>query len=191
MAVSLNLSEYRNRHSLGDKIERALWNIMWLLLFRPSPNHSRIFNMWRIFILRCFGANIGRSCVIKNSCEIWLPKNLELGDWVALDEKVVCYNVDRISIGSQSTVSREAFICCAGHDIHSRTMELTFAPVSIGENCWIASRSAILPGVTIGDGVVVGACSVVTKNIAPWTVVGWNPAKFLKKREIGKEGNHV
>lgn len=189
--AELDLKNYKNRHSFKSKIARALWNVVWLFFFRPSPDHSKIFNMWRIFILRCFGAKIGHSCVIKSSCEIWFPKNLELGDWVALDEKVVCYDVDRISIGSQSTVSREAFICCAGHDIHSRTMELTFAPVSIGENCWIASRSAILPGVTIGDGVVVGACSVVTKNISPWTVVGGNPAKFLKMREFSKEGNHV
>lgn len=189
--VELDLKNYKNRHSLGSKIVRALWNVVWLFFFRPSPAHGKIFNMWRIFILRCFGANIGRSCVIKNSCEIWLPKNLELGDWVALDEKVVCYNVDKIYIGSQSTVSREAFICCAGHDIHSRTMELTFAPVSIGKNCWIASRSTILPGVTIGDGVVVGACSVVAKDIAPWTVVSGNPARFLKARDFGKEGDHV
>ena len=117
-----------------------------------------------------------------------MPKNLELGDWVALDVRVICYNVDKISIGSQSTISREAFICCAGHDIASQSMELTFAPVSIGNNCWIASRSTILQGVAIGDGAVVGACSVVTKDVAPWTVVCGNPARSLKKRELRKEG---
>jgi acetyltransferase-like isoleucine patch superfamily enzyme len=63
-------------------------------------------------------------------------------------------------------------------------MELTYAPITIGCDAWVASRAIVLPGVSIGDGVVVAAGSVVTKNIEAWTVVGGNPARLIKKREI-------
>jgi putative colanic acid biosynthesis acetyltransferase WcaF len=184
----LDLKNYKNRHSFKSKLARALWNIVWLLLFRPTPEHSGIFNKWRIFWLRCFGAKIGAGCVVKSSCEIWQPWKLEMGDYVALGEHVICYTVDKITIGSRTTVSREAFLCCAGHDISSPIMELTYAPMAIGSNCWIAGRAIIMPGVAVGDGAVVAAGAVATRDVAPWTVVGGNPAKFIKKRELEEGG---
>jgi len=63
-------------------------------------------------------------------------------------------------------------------------MELTHHPIVIGSQSWIAARAFIGPGVTIGEGAVVGACAAVFKDVEPWTVVGGNPAKFIKKREI-------
>ena len=188
MMIELNLTNYKNRHSLTGMIARALWNIVWTILFRSTPAHSKVFNKWRIFLLRCFGAKIGTGCVVKSNCEIWQPWNLEIGDYVALSERVICYTVDRIKIGSQTTVSREAFLCCAGHDIASPIMELTYAPIIIGANCWVAGRAIVMPGVSIGDGAVVAAGAVVTKNVEPWTVVGGNPAKFIKKRELSESG---
>lgn len=183
----LDLKNYQNRHSLKSKIARAIWNVVWLLLFRPTPEHSKIFNRWRILLLRCFGAKIGAQCVVKSSCEIWQPWKLAIDDYVALSERVICYTVDRIKIGAQTTISREAFLCCAGHDIASPTMELTFAPITIGSNCWIAGRATIMPGVKIGDGAVVGAGAVVTKDVAPWIVVAGNPAREIKRRVLGDD----
>ena len=182
--MELDLKNYKNRHSLKSKTARAIWNVVWALLFRPTPEHSKTFNKWRIFLLRCFGAKIGKGCVVKSSCEIWQPWKLELGDYVALSEHAICYAVDKIKIGSQTTVSRETFLCCAGHDISSPIMELTFAPITVGSNCWVAGRATVMPGVTIGDGAVVGAGAVVTKDVAPWMVVGGNPAREIKRREL-------
>lgn len=186
--AELNLKNYKNRHPIKSKIARAVWNVVWTFLFRPTPEHSRIFNKWRIFLLRCFGAKVGAGCVLKSSCEIWQPWKLEMGDYVALSEHVICYTVDRIKIGSQTTVSREAFLCCAGHDVASPIMELTYAPITIGSNCWIAGRAIVMPGVSVGDGAVVAAGAVATKDVEPWSVVGGNPAKFIKKRELLEGG---
>ena len=180
----LDLKNYKNRHSLKSKISRVVWNIAWTLFFRTTPNRLRIFNAWRVFLLRCFGAKVGKGCIVFSSCEVWHPWNLEIGDMVALSEKVICYTVDRIKIGNQTTISRDAFLCCAGHDVTSPIMELTYAPIVIGDNCWIAARSIIMPGRTVGDGAVVAAGAVVTKDIEPWTIVGGNPACFVKKREL-------
>ena len=182
--AELDLKNYKNRHSLGSKIARVAWNFVYVFAFRWTPEHFVAFNAWRIFLLRCFGARIGRHCVVKASCEIWQPWNLTIGDYVALSEHVVCYTVDKITIGSQTTVSRDAFLCCASHDVTSSIMELTFAPITVGSNAWIAARSIIMPGRKVGDGAVVAAGAVVVNDVEPWTVVGGNPAKFITKREL-------
>ena len=182
--AELDLKNYKNRHSLKSKIGRVIWNVVWLLMFRPTPNRLRVFNWWRSFLLRCFGAKIGKGCVIFNSCEIWHPWNLEIGDMVALSENVICYTVDKIKIGNQTTISRDVFLCCASHDVTSPIMELTYAPIEIGDNSWIAARSIIMPGRSVGDGAVVAAGAVVINDVEPWTIVGGNPAKFIKKREL-------
>ena len=107
-----------------------------------------------------------------------------MGAWSVISEKCNIYSVDKITIGDRTTISSDVFICCAGHDITSEIMELTYAPITIGSDVWIASRAIILPGVTIGEGAVVAAGAVVTKDVEPWTVVGGNPAKFIKKRVL-------
>lgn len=180
----LDLANYRNRHSLKSKILRAWWNLTWALLGRWTPEHSRIFNVWRVMLLKLFGAKIGKSCVVKSSCEVWQPWNLTMGDYVALSEHVICYTVDKITIGSQTTISRDVFLCCASHDVTSPIMELTYAPITIGSNAWIAARAIVMPRRTVGDGAVVAAGAVVVKDVEPWTVVGGNPAKFIKNREL-------
>ena len=182
--AELDLKNYLNRHSLWSKIARSLWNITLFMLARLTSEHSKLFNAWRIFLLRLFGAKIGKCCVVKSSCEVWQPWNLAIGDYVALSEHVVCYTVDKIAIGRQTTVSRDAFLCCASHDVTSPIMELTFAPITVGSNAWIAARSIVMPGRKVGDGAVVAAGAVVVNDVEPWTVVGGNPAKFITKREL-------
>lgn len=183
----LDLKNYTNRHSLKSKVVRVLWNIVWMAFFRITPGRIVLFNKWRAFLLRCFGARIGKNTAIFPSVKIWLPWNLEIGDFVALSSGVHCYAIDKISIGNNTTISCDVFLDCASHDISSPIMELTYAPITIGANCWIAANSIVLPGRSIGDGAVVAAGAVVTKDVEPWTVVGGNPAKFIKKRELKGE----
>ena len=179
----LNLKYYKNRHSLVSKMARVLWCLVWMFLFRPTPR-GNIFRPWRIFLLKLFGANLKWSSNVLPSCRIWQPWKLTMGAYACLSEEVDCYSVDEIVIGAQATVSQGVKLCSASHDISSRIMELTTSPIHIGENAWVAGWSIILPGVTIGEGAVVGAGSVVTKDVEPWTVVGGNPARFIKRREL-------
>ncbi len=107
-----------------------------------------------------------------------------MGAYSCLSADVDCYTVAPIILGDNVTVSQGVKLCTASHDIASKIMELTYRPISICANSWVAGWSIILPGVTIGEGAVVAAGSVVTKDVEPWTVVGGNPAKFIKKREL-------
>lgn len=185
--MKLQLQHYQNRHTLKAKIARAGWNMAWFVLFRPTPRG--LFYGWRRFLLRLFGAKIGRGANILPSCKVWQPWKLKMGDHSCLSEHVDCYSVDHITIGEQAVVSQGAFLCCASHDIQSPTMELVYRPIMIGAQTWVAARAFIGPGVTVGEGAVVGACAVVTRDVQPWTVVAGNPARFIKKREIRNEGS--
>lgn len=177
----LDLKNYKNRHSVGSKIARVVWNIVWLLLFRPTPR-GNLFRPWRIFLLKLFGANVRWSSNVLPSCRIWQPWKLTMGAYACLGAEVDCYTVAPISLGDNTTVSQGVKLCTAGHDITSRIMELTMAPITIGANAWVAAWAIVLPGIAIGEGTVIAAGSVVTKDVDSWTVVGGNPARFIRRR---------
>lgn len=107
-----------------------------------------------------------------------------MGDCSTISDDVDCYNVDKIVLGNNVTVSQRAFLCTASHDIRSRGHELITAPIIIDDGTWIAAESFIGMGIKIGEGVVIGARAVVTKNVEPWSIVGGNPAKRIGTRTI-------
>lgn len=183
--TQLDLKNYKNRHSLKSKAARLLWNATWLLLARWTPERGfKAFDHWRLFLLRLFGAKIGAGCRVFPSTRVWAPWNLSLGDHSSLGEEVFCYNVASVELGANAVVSREALLCTASHDIASPVFELTVRPVKIGPSAWVAARGIVLPGVTVGEGAVVGAGSVVARDVPPWTVVAGNPAREIKKRVL-------
>lgn len=178
------LFAYKDNITLENRISRFTWGIVRTILFRPFA--GRLFNRWRIFLLRCFGAKIGAHCSVYATIRIWAPWNLTMGDYVALGPGAELYTVDRITIGSMVTISQRAYLCTASHDISKLLKPLTHRPISVGDYTWVAAEAFVGMGVTIHDGAVVGARAVVTKDVPEWTVVGGNPAKFIKKRVIQK-----
>jgi putative colanic acid biosynthesis acetyltransferase WcaF len=171
----------RRQLSLANKSLRALWNVVWLLLYRPSP---RPFHAWRCWLLRLFGAQLGKSVHPYPSARVWAPWNLEMGDHACLADGVDCYCVDKISLGAYATVSQYSFLCSASHDYASLAMPLVAAPIRIGAHAWITADVFVGPGVNIGDGAVVTARSSVFSDIPPWMVARGNPAKPFKERQV-------
>jgi len=93
----------------------------------------------------------------------------------------------KIKFGNDCLFGNNVTIWCRNHNFSSidqpiREQGHSFKPVIIGHDVWIAAHSVILPGITIGDGSVVAAGSVVTKNIPPLSIVAGVPAKVMKKR---------
>ncbi len=165
--------------SLENRIGRFVWNIVYILLFRYSPNF--MFG-WRRIILRVFGASIGKKVNIYPQCRIWAPWNLIMGNQSCLGPFVDCYNQGQISIGTRVVISQKSYLCASTHDYTQLGFPLLCKPIMIEDNAWIAAGAFVGPGVTIGEGAVVAARSVVVKDVEPWTVVGGNPTKFIKKR---------
>lgn len=176
--------KYYNRYTVKEKLLRLFWDTVWFLFFQISPRW--MLNTWRRWLLNLFGAKVLPGSM-HPSVQVWAPWNLQIGLGCAISEKVNLYCVSPITIGRNVTISREAFICTASHDITSSNMELIHFPIVVEDYAWICSRAFIGPGVTIGKGAVVAACAVVTKDVAPWTVVGGNPARYIKDRVISEE----
>lgn len=180
--TKIDLSKYHNALSRKNQIIRMLWTIVWGLFARPLPRS--IGSGWKRFLLRLFGAKIDSTAVVYSSAKVYYPANLIMERYACLASDVDCYNVDIIRIGANTTVSQGAYLCTASHDITNPLNPLITAPIIIEDQAWIAADAFVSMGVTIGQGAVVGARSAVFKDVEPWTVVGGNPAKFIKKRVI-------
>ena len=175
----------RPAQSWKNKIGRALWNVTWTLLCRSTPPGM---HRWRCWMLRLFGAKIGKNNFIYPSARVWAPWLLETGDVVTLAQKTFVYNVGGVTIGHHAIVSEDAFVCGATHDYQSPDFELVSRPVTIAPYAWICARAIILPGVECGEGAVLGAGAVASRDLDPWTVYAGNPAC---KRGVRNRGDRV
>lgn len=185
-APRVDLGQNRAPWNWRTKMRRAAWQICWRLLFRPTP--KRLGNGFRIWLLRRFGARLGRRCLILPSVRILQPWELELGEFTALGEAVDIYNFGRVKIGSQTVISQRTFVCTGSHDYEHPHFPLTWQPITIGDSVWIAAEVFLHPGVTIGDGAVIGARAVVTESMPPWMVCAGHPCRPLKPRVLRAVG---
>ena len=103
-----------------------------------------------------------------------------MGDGAAIGDGAEIYNVAPITLGARAVVSQQAFLCAASHDHRREDFPLTTAPITLGARAWVAARAIVLPGITIGDGAVVGAGSVVTRDVPAGCTVAGNPARILR-----------
>jgi putative colanic acid biosynthesis acetyltransferase WcaF len=165
--------------SFGNRVARAVWTVTWLLLaaWTPPPLHG-----WRRFLLRAFGAKIGRGARVHGSTRIWLPANLEMGDYSILGWNVNCYCQGKVTLEDYAVVSQYAHLVTGTHDFDSPGFQLYTRPIRICRHAWIASDAFVGPGVTVGEGAVLGARGVAFKSLDPWTVYSGNPVQRLRNR---------
>ena len=184
LETKVDLPKYKNRLGCKHQILRLIWGIIWTVLARPLPR--TIGNGWKCLLLKSFGAKIAKGVTVYSSAKIYYPANLIMEENSCLASNVDCYNVDVIKIGANATISQGAYLCTASHDIYSKGHELITAPIIIEPKAWVAADAFVAMGVVIGEGAVVGARAAVFKDVEPWTIVGGNPAKPLKKRVINE-----
>jgi putative colanic acid biosynthesis acetyltransferase WcaF len=180
-ASQVDISRKPSPHSSGNKLARVAWEIVWLVLFRPSP---RPLLGWRRFLLLLFRARVAPTAKVHNSVIIWAPWNLTMEEEATLAPKVECYCVAPIRIGAHTTVSQYSYLCGATHDFENPRFPLIAKPITIEDQVWIGADVFVGPGVTIRQGAVVGARAVVVKDVDPWVVVAGNPARVLRERKF-------
>lgn len=169
-------------YSLVDILQRCSWGF-FAFLFAISPRH---FYSCRVWILRIFGAKIGSNVKIYPSVKIFNPNNLRINDNVTIGWGVILYALGVISIGENTIISQYSHLCAGDHDYDSCDFKLIRPQISIGKNVWVAADSFLAPGINIGDYSVIGARSVVVKDVPAYSVVAGNPARVLKVRLSGK-----
>lgn len=159
--------------STRQKIGRVLWSMVQAVLFRLSFHNCY---GWRRFLLRRFGARIGRDCVIRRTVRIECPWNLVMGDNSCLGDRVNAYCLGTVTLGRRVSISQDAELCAGTHDYTKRDMPLLRPPIDIEDDAWIAAGAFVGPGVTVGEGAVLGARAVAMKDLSPWTIHVGNPA---------------
>ena len=176
---SIDLNRSATKYTPREQILRLLW-IPGQWLFRWSPRPCFGFRRW---VLRVFGATVGDQVHVYPSATIYFPWNLEIGDWSSIGEWVLVYNLGPVTIGNRATISQRVHLCAGTHDYNDAAMPLMKPPIEVGDAAWVCADAFVGPGVTIGEGAVVGARSVVVRDVAPWCVVAGNPAKKIKDRQ--------
>lgn len=171
--------------TINIKLKRVWWNFIYLLFFRPYA--TKAFRIWRITLLKIFGAKIEWDAEIYSSVKIWAPWNLQMGHRACLGPKVICYNQDKVILEDDVVVSQYTYLCTASHDINmvnTASNSLITAPIWIKEKAWIGSKAYIGLGVCIGKAAIVGATASVYKSVNDFHIVGGNPAQTLKIRKL-------
>jgi len=178
---SLDLAGLRRglaSYTLSNKLVRVLWLVAYVVLFRFSP---RPWHWWRSFLLRCFGARIDAECHIYGAARIWAPWNLICHSAACVADTAEIYNPVNVTLGEGAVISQGAFLCAASHDYADPAFPIVKAPITVGKRAWVAARAIVLMGVNVGEGSVIGAGSVVTRDVPPRTVCAGNPARVVKK----------
>jgi putative colanic acid biosynthesis acetyltransferase WcaF len=168
------------KYTSTELVRRVLWGI-GAVLFRSTP---RLLYGTRNVLLRLFGAEVGRNVRIHPCATIHFPWNLKIGDWSSVGEDATVYNLGSIEIGERVTISQRAHLCAGTHDATDSTMPLQKPPISIRDKAWVCADAFVGPGVTVGEGAVVGARAVAVGDVEPWSIVGGNPARFIRERQL-------
>jgi putative colanic acid biosynthesis acetyltransferase WcaF len=158
----------------------GLWLLVqWTLVSSWIPGSA-----YRRWLLRAFGAKVGCGVVMKPGIRVKFPWRLEIGEHSWLGEDVWIDNLDKVTIASNCCISQDAYLCTGGHDWSRPTFDLVIRPIDVKEGAWIAARSTIGPGVTVGEGAVLGLGSVATHDLEPWTIYLGAPATPVRTRVV-------
>src|SRR2546423_14511370 len=165
--------------SAQGKMVRLLWEFCWFVfcVWTRKP-----LNPWRLFWLDVFGATIEGKPFVHQRARIAIPWHLTLRDRACLGDRANAYSLGEIEIGERATVAQEVYLSTGSHDFSHPALQLVTAKITIGEDAFIGARAFLLPGVEIGARRIIGACSVVTKDIPPDVFAAGNPCKVIRPR---------
>ena len=126
----VDLATYRKTGKPAELIRRALWECVQLPFYPVRP---RALSGIRVALLRLFGARIGKNVLICGGVRVHVPWNLELGDFVAVGDKVEFYNLAPIRVGAHSVISQHTYLCSASHDYTRTDCPLYSEPINVGQ----------------------------------------------------------
>ena len=175
----------------GHPIKVQLWWAVQATLFAWSP---QILYRWRAFLLRLFGARIGKGVVIRPSVQITYPWKLTIGDYAWVGDDAVLYTLGDITIGANAVVSQKCYLCTGSHDYMSKHFDITAEPIVIGEKAWLATDVFVAPGVTIGAGAYLRRCQPTRFVVAIRRIsfaTGWKGSNPSRHTDFPSQAERV
>lgn len=166
-----------------ERALRLLWEFCWFVFCRWTPKPA---NPWRLFWLNLFGAQIDGKPFVHQRARIEIPWHLTLHDRACLGDRANAYSLGQIEIGARATVAQEVYLSTGSHDFSHPALQLVTAKITIGEDAFIGARAFVMPGVHIGARSVIGACSVVTKDVPENVVAAGNPCRVIRLRSAAE-----
>ncbi|OKH56217.1 colanic acid biosynthesis acetyltransferase WcaF [Calothrix sp. HK-06] len=161
--------------------KQLLWYFIGLPLFK---SYLLPVSLFKVLIIRAFGAKIGKGVRIKPGVRVKFPWRLTVGDFVWIGEDVWIDNIASVTIENHACLSQGVYLCTGNHDWNHPNFKLTAAPIHIQESSWIAASSSIGPGVIVGRGAVLTLGGVAAHSLESMTIYAGNPAQAIKKRKL-------
>ena len=159
-----------------------LLQMKFFLVELLNMTYQLVPNPLRNYYLKMFGIYLGRQTVLHRKCKFFHVGKMKVGKNSVINFGCYLDNRRGIYIGNNVGIAHNSKIYTLGHDFDDPTFRTKGASVYIRDNVFIFSNAMIMPGITIGEGSIVLAGSVVTKDVEPWTVVGGNPARKIRER---------
>ena len=180
-----DLSQFDNSwfHPGVSGLKWALWHICNACFFQ---NPLSVWSGGKRFLLRMFGAKIGKSVIIKHRVNIKYPWRLMVGDCSWIGEGVWIENHVQVSIGANCCLSQDALLLTGNHNYKKSTFDLIVREIKLEDGVWIGARAIVSPGVNAGSHSVLAIGSVATQNLEAYTIYQGNPATAIRKREIAE-----
>jgi putative colanic acid biosynthesis acetyltransferase WcaF len=165
----------------GEVLLRWLWALVQATVFRWSP---RPMHGFRARLLRWFGADIPApgQTVIFPTARVTYPWRLTLAPRSMVGPRVTLYNLGHITLRRGANLSQNCHLCAGTHDYLRWDMPLVTQPIVIGENAWLGADVFVGPGVTVGELCIVGARSVVVRDLPPQKICVGQPCRPIRDR---------
>ncbi len=178
----VDFSKYNNDfYKPGGILKRTTWYLVDWLFFKTLFPWPYFFKTW---LLRIFGAKVGKGAVIKPDVHIKYPWFLEMGNNVWIGERVWIDNLAKVRIGNNVCFSQDVYIVAGSHNYKREDFGLILKEITIEDGVWVTARCVVAPGVKLASHSVILAGSVVTTDTEPYGIYQGNPAVFKKKRII-------
>ena len=181
--IHTQTSAYDSPWPLQRRLALLAWDWVWTFTCSWTP---KPLNPWRLLVLRCFGAEIHGTPFVHQRARIQQPWNLVLHHRSCLGDRAAAYSLDQIVLHEGATVAQEAYLCTGTHQFALPHLPLQTAPIVVGRGAFVGARAFVLPGLTLGDFCVIGAMSVVTRDVPAGAIVAGNPARPHSAPKYGK-----
>ncbi len=167
------------RKTTPEEMERGMRDVKLIFTINQTMPYTEEYNN---LVKELFGDNLGDGVTVMPPLKGVCFDRVKIGKHVMIMPDCLMMSRGGITIDDNAMIAANVQLISNNHDLHDRQL-LICKPVHIGKNAWIGAGATILPGVTVGENAVVAAGAVVTKDVAPNTIVGGNPAKFIKNIE--------